>query len=114
MIDNEDLQFQLATIAQEIRVLGLMMEMSHESWTATARPEITRAAALSLLLSDRLEGAESDALRYLGLAVGAMAPPRRSSSGTPDPVDYDAVKERWEGVRRLYGARVPGWVLDIT
>ena len=68
-MDANELEFHLATLLQDLRIIELSLSGSRETWVHTGLPRITHASALCRVIGEWLEPDRSASLMALAVAV---------------------------------------------
>jgi hypothetical protein len=110
-------EFDLASLSQELRLLATTRRASRETWVHTTLPSVARASTLCMILGESgEEGTDVElALRTLLEALAALSPPRADEDAAAQPHSSDGP---WSQVvtaaaqtRAAFAGKVPEWIL---
>jgi hypothetical protein len=104
-----ELEAHLATILQDLRILGEMRtSASREVWLYTAQPIIGRLAYLIAFVSRMYEGERHDNLVAFMAAVSDVSPPAEGETGGSD-LEWSTVASAYDRVLTDFAAEAKPW-----
>ncbi len=110
-INGFELEFHLATLLQDLRLLGVLVhQSSRKTWLYTVQPLQAHAVGLCSLITELTEDPQRAAVQELFAAVLEINPPNDKGVHANEGV-WAKVKAAHGKVRAAFAGRCKPWVL---